>query len=173
MIDDAFLDAAFAAAGQDGWRRLRAPRLLEAAFARADGALFGGDDPPGQPLRDRLFDLVMRHLEALAPLRPGFKSLFDPRLGDPAAALALAPALRRSIRAILSASGVSPDGPLGALRGVGLTAVYLAAFRVFMDDAGADLGATMAELDKRLTQIEPWAERLTNCRVMVQCEKDR
>jgi hypothetical protein len=178
MMDDEFLTAAFAAAGQGGWRTLRASRLLDAAFARADRALTEGGAGTDQNLRDRLFDLTMRHLETLAPLRPGLKALIDPRRGDASAGLAVAPILRRSIRALLTAAGVSPDGPTGALRGLGMTAVYLAAFRVFVDDAGEDLGATMAEVDRRLTQIEPWAGRLEkrDCPSsghFVQCKKDR
>ena len=172
MINDEFLDAAFAAAGQDGWRRLRAPSLLDAAFKRADNRLIGDDAGADQPLRDRLFDLTMRHLETLAPLRPGLKALLDPRRGDPVASLASGPILRRSIRAILTAAGLSPNGPNGILRGIGMTAIYLAAFRVFLNDEGPDLGATMAELDRRITQIEPWAERLNRGGVFVQCKKD-
>jgi len=171
MINDEFLDTAFATAGQDGWRTLRAPRLLDAAFRRADSRLIG-DDGGDQTIRDRLFDLVMRHLEALAPLRPGLKALLDPRRGDPMASLASAPILRRSIHAILNAAGVPLNGAAGVLRGLGLTAVYLAAFRVFLNDDGPDLGATMAELDRRITQIEPWAERLDRQGCFVQCKKD-
>ena len=172
MINDDFLDAAFVAAGQDGWRRLRAPRLLDAAFKRADNSLIGGDSGTEQSVRDRLFDLAMRHLESLAPLRPGLKALLDPRRGDPLASLATGPILRRSIRAILTAAGLSPNGPTGILRGLGMTAVYLAAFRVFLNDDGPDLGATMAQLDRRITQIEPWAERLDRQGLFVQCKKD-
>ena len=170
MIDNATLDAAFSAIGQDGWCSLRAPRLIAAAFARADHALEG--DGGEQPLRDRLFDLTMRHLETLAPLRPGFKALTKPRQSNPIAVLAVAPALRRSIRRILSTAGLAVEGPLGALRGVGMTAVYLAVFRVFLTDEGEDLGATMAELDRRLTQIEPWADRLEKQGFMLRCKKD-
>jgi hypothetical protein len=171
MTHDEFLDAAFAAAGQDGWRSLRAASLLDAAFKRADNALIGGDDGASQSIRDRLFDLTMRHLEALAPLRPGLKALLDPRRGDPMAGLASGLILRRSIRAILTAAGLSSSGPSGTLRGIGMTGLYLAAFRTFLNDDGPDLGATMAELDRRITQAEPWAERLNNGRCFVQCKK--
>jgi len=172
MINDEFLDAAFAAAGQNGWRRIAAPALLDAAFKRADNALIADSMGGDQSIRDRLFDLTMRHLESLTPLRPGLKALLDPRRGDPMAGLASGIILRRSIRAIMSAADLAAQGPSGILRGIGMTAVYLAAFRVFLDDEGADLGATMAELDRRLTQIEPWAERLGRSSVFVQCKKD-
>jgi len=171
VIDDTTLYAAFTAIGQEGWRSLHAPRLIDAAFARADRALI--DDGAEQPLRDRLFDLTMRHFEALAPLRPGFRALANPRLSDPIAVLSTGPSLRRSIRRLLSMAGLSVDGPMGAARGIGMSAVYLAAFRVFLTDDGPDLGATMAELDRRLAQIEPWAERLNKREFFVRCKKDR
>ena len=57
---------------------------------------------------------------------------------------------------MLEASGVSASGLRGAVRIEGLGAIYACALRVWLKDETADLSKTMAELDKRLAQVERW-----------------
>jgi hypothetical protein len=73
-------------------------------------------------------------------------------------ALALGPALRRSMAAMLEAASVPSDGLSGALRQNGLIAIHYAVSRIFDRDETADLSKTMAALDNRLKMAERWAQ---------------
>ena len=73
-------------------------------------------------------------------------------------ALALGPALRRSMSAMLEAANLSSDGLSGALRQNGLLAIHYAVSRVFDKDDSADLSKTMAALDNRLKMAERWSQ---------------
>ncbi len=75
-------------------------------------------------------------------------------------ALAMAPALRRSMAAMLEAASVSSEGLPGALRQNGLLAIHYAVSRVFDGDETGDLSKTMAALDSRLKTAERWAQTL-------------
>ena len=57
---------------------------------------------------------------------------------------------------MLEAAGISASGLRGAFRIEGLGALYACALRVWLEDETADLSKTMAELDKRLSQIDRW-----------------
>jgi len=73
-------------------------------------------------------------------------------------ALAMGPALRRSMAAMLEAASVPSDGLGGALRQNGLLAIHYAVSRVYDRDDTADLSKTMAALDSRLKMAERWAQ---------------
>ena len=62
--------------------------------------------------------------------------------------------LRRSLANMLEAAGLSASGLRGAFRIEGLGVLYACALRVWLKDESADLSKTMAELDKRLGQVE-------------------
>ena len=55
---------------------------------------------------------------------------------------------------MLAGSGAKLDGPGGALRVAGLTAIYGKVFQVWLDDQSPSLDKTMAALDKRLAKGE-------------------
>ncbi len=108
------------------------------------------DEPP----RDRLFDVLMRRFDALAPRKAGVRALIEGLRDDPLAALAWGPRFLQSMAWMLEAAGVSADGARGALRVPGLGAVYLRAFRVWLHDDSPDMARTMAALDKGLGRAE-------------------
>jgi AcrR family transcriptional regulator len=135
---------------------------LAAAFmARIDAAVLA-DTPrqadPEETARDRLFDVMMRRYDALRPHRDALRALRRAGTRDPLLALALGPALRRSMSAMLEAASLSSDGFSGALRQNGLLAVHYAVSRVFDKDDSADLSKTMAALDNRLKTAERWSQ---------------
>jgi AcrR family transcriptional regulator len=135
--------------------------LVAAFLARVDAEVLAGTSNQGDPeetVRDRLFDTLMRRYDALRPHRAALKAIRRAAERDPMLALALAPALRRSMAAMLEAAGVPSEGLSGALRQNGLLALHYAVSRVFDEDETGDLSKTMAALDGRLKTAERWSQ---------------
>lgn len=114
----------------------------------------GDGDLADQPPRDRLFDVMMRRFDALAPHKDAVRSMVGASLGDPVSALCGAFLLRRSMALTLEAAHISASGMAGIVRTKGLAAIYLAVMPVWLNDDSEDMAATMAALDKRLGQVE-------------------
>jgi ubiquinone biosynthesis protein COQ9 len=122
-------------------------RFVELADAAAlDGALVDG------PMRDRLFDIVMRRIDFLQARRLGVIALLRDLPGDPASALSLACASRRAMAAMLDAIGIETSGLRGQLRIHGMGLLWLATLHAWKNDDSDDLSATMAALDKAITR---------------------
>jgi AcrR family transcriptional regulator len=134
--------------------------LVAAFMARIDAEVLAGTparSDPEETARDRLFDAMMRRYDALRPYRDALAAI---RAGarDPMLALAIGPALRRSMAAMLEAASVPSEGLTGALRQNGLLAIHYAVSRVYDKDETTDLSKTMAALDSRLKMAERWAQ---------------
>jgi AcrR family transcriptional regulator len=121
-----------------------------------DARLFASleEDPLDGSAKDRLFDLLMRRFDALNEHRAAYAALAWELPRTPLEAGCLLFQLRRSLANMLEAAGLSASGLRGAFRIEGLGALYAAALRVWLKDESADLSKTMAELDKRLGQVE-------------------
>jgi AcrR family transcriptional regulator len=135
--------------------------LVAAFMARIDAEVLAGTpnrNDPEETARDRLFDALMRRYDALRPHRAALGAIRRAGTRDPMLALALGPALRRSMAAMLEAASVPSDGLSGALRQNGLLAIHYAVSRIFDRDETADLSKTMAALDNRLKMAERWAQ---------------
>jgi AcrR family transcriptional regulator len=122
--------------------------------------LAGLEGSSDESTRDRLFDLIMKRFDALAPYRDGLSAVVRDAGRDPLAALCGLGPLARSMALMLEAAGVSSSGVAGALRTKGLGAIYLATMRDWFRDDSADKARTMAALDARLRRAESWAHRL-------------
>jgi AcrR family transcriptional regulator len=135
---------------------------LTAAFmARIDAEVLAGvprQSDPEETARDRLFDTLMRRYDALRPHRAALAAIRRAATRDPLLAIALGPALRRSMAAMLESASLSSEGVNGALRQNGLLAIHYAVSRVFDRDETGDLSKTMAALDGRLKMAEKWAQ---------------
>ena len=121
-----------------------------------DARLFASleEDPLDGSTKDRLFDLLMRRFDVLSDHREAYAALAWELPRTPLEAGCLLFQLRRSLANMLEVAGLSASGLRGAFRIEGLGAVYAAALRVWLKDETADLSKTMAELDKRLGQVE-------------------
>ncbi|MDP6706954.1 MAG: helix-turn-helix domain-containing protein [Alphaproteobacteria bacterium] len=130
--------------------------LLAAFFKRLDAAMLEGLEPGGdEPVRDRLFDVIMRRFDAMAPYKDGIRAVVrDLVRQPPVLACVAAGPVRRSLEWMLTGAGVDSWGPLQPLQLKGLGLVYLAALRAWFRDDSADLAATMAALDKGLARAE-------------------
>jgi ubiquinone biosynthesis protein COQ9 len=173
-FDRAFLAAAFEMAADRGWHRMSvagAARRTGLALDRARlrfphrGAVlvrFGREADrmaltaatPDAPVRDQIFDMLMRRLDALQTHRAGVLALFRALPGKPHLALMLTCSNLYSMGWILEAAGVSTSGPIGQLRRKGLLAVWLWAVRAWRSDETVDLSVTMAALDHALARAE-------------------
>ncbi len=173
-FDKAVVSAVFAQAGLVGWRqtglvaaaqdagldlvRLRArfsgkPAVLLRFGVLADQAALAAKQPGGTP-REALFDLVMARFDVLQAHRPGVLALIETLRTDPGLSLMLWGATLRSMRWLLAAAGIPTDGVAGALRVQGAGALWAYTLRAWEKDESADLGGTMAALDKALERAE-------------------
>jgi AcrR family transcriptional regulator len=142
------------------YRELRSKRaLLGALSRRLDEAMLGIEaaELAGLPPRDRVFELLMRRLEALVPFRPGLERLARDAGRDPCLLLAAACRLDRSLAWLQDAAGLRHSGLRARIARRALTAAYLSTLRVWRKDTAPDLGKTMVELDKGLRRVQIFA----------------
>jgi AcrR family transcriptional regulator len=135
--------------------------LVAAFAAKIDADVLAGtptETDPEETARDRLFDTMMRRYDALRPYREALAAIRQAGTRDPMLALAMGPALRRSMAAMLEAASVPSEGLSGALRQNGLLAIHVAVSRIYDRDETTDLSKTMAALDSRLKTAERWAQ---------------
>ena len=139
------------------------PAILSAFNRMIDEKVLAGSTPSddSEPARDRLFDVIMRRFDAMAPYKDGILAALHGTVPfDPAAMICGACNLLNSMSWMLEAGGVDSAGPRGKLRAKGLLAVYLCAFRAWSRDDSPDLAHTMAVLDKNLRRAENLAGML-------------
>ena len=118
----------------------------------------------GQSPRDRLFDLVMTRFEVMQPYKPALRRIAGYLCCRPGEASLLVCSSLGSQYWMLAGAGAKLDGPGGALRVVGLSAIYGKVFQVWLDDPSPSLDKTMAALDQRLTKGERLLSNLeTTC----------
>ena len=135
--------------------------LASAFMARIDTEVLAGvrlSNDPEETARDRLFDTMMRRYDALKSYRAVLRALRQAATSDPLLALALSPALRRSMACMLEAASLPADGISGAARQNGLLTIHYTVSGVFDRDESADLSKTMAALDRRLKTAEKWVQ---------------
>lgn len=119
--------------------------------------LAGGDaDMTEEPPRERLFDVLMRRLEALAPYKEAVRSVMRAARRNPGLALALNAMAVRSQSWMLEAAGIGAHGPRGALRAQGAALMFARVLSVWVDDEEDGLDRTMAALDRGLASAERW-----------------
>ncbi|HEX5518705.1 MAG TPA: TetR/AcrR family transcriptional regulator [Pseudolabrys sp.] len=133
--------------------------------------LAGGDgDMAEESARERLFDVLMRRLEALAPHRDAVRSIMRSARRNPGLAFALNAMAVRSQRWMLEAAGIGTAGPRGALRAQGAALMFARVLSVWIDDDDDDSNdRTMAALDRGLASAERWAGFLDDLCALPEC----
>lgn len=168
---DAIVTAALALAAERGWRGLAladiAERaglplaelvghfpsrvaILEAYADRVDHAMMDGALDRDESPRDRLFDVIMRRFDAMAGDRQALAAILRQSTDDPWAMLCGGRRFLRSMALTLETAGISSSGLRGVVKTQAIAAVFLYAFKTFLDDDSADHARTMAALDKAL-----------------------
>jgi AcrR family transcriptional regulator len=123
-------------------------RIDRAVLAQDNGEL--ADESP----RERLFDVLMRRFEAMAPYREGVREAVAWLRREPAAAMAMNQVAMSSMRFMLEAAGIEAEGASGAIKLQGLALAWARLIHVWLDDEEPALSKTMAELDRVLTRGE-------------------
>lgn len=149
--------------------------ILAAQMKDIDRVVLDGADADmaDEPPRDRLFDVLMRRLEALAPYKPAIRSLVRSAMCHPGLALALNSLAVRSMRWMLTAAGINTAGGKGALRAQGLAFMFAQVLRVWIDDDDRGLAPTMAELDRALTRGQSWSRLLDDLCAVIPTPRPR
>ena len=80
-------------------------RRIDRAVLAQDGEELADESP-----RERLFDILMRRLEAMAPYREGLREVGAWLRRQPAAALAMNQVVVNSMRFMLEAAGIEVEG---------------------------------------------------------------
>ena len=128
--------------------------------------LDGGDaDMAEEPRRERLFDVEMRRLEALAPYKDAVRSIMRSARRNPGLALALNAMAVRSQQWMLTSAGIGASGPKGMVRAQGLALLFANVLRTWVDDDD-DGSRTLAALDRELARGQRFAGLLDDlCRI--------
>jgi AcrR family transcriptional regulator len=127
--------------------------VLGGLSKRIDRAVLShsADELAAEAPRERLFDVLMRRLDAMAPYRGGLREISAWLRRDPAAALAMNQVTVNSMRFMLEAAGIDSDGAAGALKLQGLALAWARIVAIWLDDSEPGLSRTMAALDRELT----------------------
>jgi len=130
--------------------------IVAAHMKEIDRAVLGGveADMAEEPPRERLFDVLMRRLEALTPHKAAMRSLRDSAARNPGLALALNGLSVRSQQWMLAAADIPAYGPSGALRAQGLALLFFSVLGTWVKDDDPGLARTMSALDGALGRGE-------------------
>ncbi|GBR53932.1 TetR family transcriptional regulator [Neokomagataea thailandica NBRC 106555] len=172
-FDAALLRAAFDRAGSEGWHRFslvdaaldaklpidevraRFPikaKLLITLCQIADKSALR-DESEGA-VKERLFDLLMRRLDVLQEYRSGVQAVMQAIPYDPALGALLAALTLDSMRWITETAGIDGAGIRGAFRIKAIAGIWALSLNTWHKDESADLGTTMAALEKNLEKAE-------------------
>jgi AcrR family transcriptional regulator len=126
--------------------------IIAAHVQATDRAVLAEDtsDMAEEPERERLFDVLMRRLEILAPHRDAVRSLLRSARRNPPLAMALNRLAVRSQQWMLTAAGIGAAGPRGMMRAQGLAMLFASVLRTWVNDDDPGLARTMAALDRAL-----------------------
>jgi AcrR family transcriptional regulator len=170
---DRIIDAVMELAAERDWSDFGIPEIVtRAGVSLADfrdafpskGAVLGGlskridrvvlegttDDLKEETAKERLFDVLMRRLDAMAPYKAGLECVAEWVKGDLAAAAALNQVALNSMRFMLAAAGIDADGRTGAIKLQGLVVAWARILNVWFEDGEPGLAKTMAALDREL-----------------------
>lgn len=146
--------------------------ILAAQMKDIDRQVLSGIDPDmaDEPPRERLFDVLMRRIEVLAPYKEAVRSLARSAARDPGLAFALNSLAVRSQQWMLTAADISAAGPRGMVRSQGLALLFASVLRTWLDDDDPANAGTMAALDRALARGQRWSGFLDDlCSIPERC----
>jgi len=142
--------------------------ILAAHVKQLDRQVLSDVDPDmeEEPPRERLFDVLMRRLELMAPHREAVRSLMRSARRDPPLALALNGLAVCSQQWMLTAAGIGANGPKGMVRAQGLALLFANVLRTWVDDDDPGQARTLAALDRELGRGQRFSGLLDElCRI--------
>ena len=145
--------------------------ILAAHVKDTDRAVLAGIDADmaEEPPRERLFDVLMRRLELLAPHKAAVRSLTRSAMRNPPLAFALNGLTVQSQQWMLTAADIGAAGPRGMVRAQGLAVLFASVLRTWVDDDDPGLARTMAALDRALARGQRWSGFLDGALRMASC----
>ncbi|MGH6914375.1 MAG: TetR/AcrR family transcriptional regulator [Geminicoccales bacterium] len=184
-LEERIVDAALALAEERGWANVRlhdvAARLdvgldqvggrfrdldaiANAWFGRARHALLRTPDLTGQPPPARLHAAMMRWFDALAPHHKVTGEMLNAKLypSHPHHWVPMIFDLSRLVHDVLDAARIASTGRQRQLAEVGLTLIFLASLRVWLED----MGRTREFLGRRLDRADRWLSRRAHDRAV-------
>jgi AcrR family transcriptional regulator len=126
--------------------------ILAAHMKQIDRAVLGADtsDMAEEPPRERLFDVLIRRFEVMAPHREAVRSLLRSVSRNPGLGFAVNGLAVRSQAWMLTAANIDAAGTRGAIRAQGLAMLFGSVLRTWVDDEDDGHAKTMAALDRAL-----------------------
>jgi AcrR family transcriptional regulator len=123
-------------------------------------------DMAEEPPRERLFDVLMRRLDALSAHKAAVRSLVRSAGRNPGLAVALNGFAVRSQQWMLTAADISASGPRGMVRAQGLALLFASVLRTWLRDEDPGLARTMSALDRALARGQRFSGFLDDlCRI--------
>jgi AcrR family transcriptional regulator len=122
------------------------------------------DDLAGEPARERIFDVMMRRFDAMAPYKAALRRITYALRQEPLSLAALNREGINSMRFMLAAAGISTEGPLSGLKLQGAVIVFGNTMQTWLEDEDPTLARTMARLDRELRRGERVMEQAEDLR---------
>ncbi len=171
------IQALMALVADHGWKEVELPQVAEKAgmplsalrdLFPSKGAMLAGfgrlldrevldsanPDLVGEPVHERVFDLMMRRLDAMAPYKAALIEIRRAVRRDPLAAAALNRSALNSWRYLLGSCGVPVEDELGMLKIQGAVVVFARTVDTWLDDSDPGMAKTMATLERELKRGE-------------------
>ncbi|HLH96840.1 MAG TPA: TetR/AcrR family transcriptional regulator [Xanthobacteraceae bacterium] len=142
--------------------------ILAAYLKEVDRRVLAGIDAElrEEEPRERLFDVLMRRIDALTPHKAAVRSLAASARRNPPLALALNSFAVRSQQWMLTAADIPASGPRGQLNAQGLALLFASVLRTWLADDDPGLARTMSALDRALARGQRAAGLLDGlCRI--------
>jgi AcrR family transcriptional regulator len=118
------------------------------------------EDMGDQPPRDRLFDILMSRIDAMAEHKEAVRALQKAARKDPALALDFNALEVRSQKWMLIAAGIDVSGVKATVVAQGLSIAFGRVVGVWLDEEDEGMPRTMARLDKELDKGTSFMKRL-------------
>lgn len=136
--------------------------ILRAFSRRIDKALLQSleSDPVSGEPHDRLFDIMLRRIELLAPNKRAVAGILSGQGPAPSEWGQLFFTALDSQGWTLAAAGIDSQGMRGDLRKAALAKIYADVLRIWIDDDDPGMARTMAQLDRKLRDAETLARRI-------------
>ncbi len=167
------IDALMALVADQGWKTVELPAVAQkagislatlrdlfpskgamlAGFGRMlDREVIEGANPDliGEPAHERVFDLMMRRLDAMTPYKPALIEIRRAIRSDLVSAAALNQSGLNSWRYLLGSIDIPVEDELGMLKIQGAVVVFARTVDTWLDDTDPSMAKTMATLDKEL-----------------------
>ncbi len=140
--------------------------VLAGLARRIDRQVLQGtsDDLAEEPARERLFDVLMRRIDAMAPYKRALRRIAFALRSDPLSLLALNGVALNSMRFMLAAANISTEGPLGNLKVQGTVIAFANTLETWFTDDDPSHARTMAHLDREIRRGERFMERAEDAR---------